>query len=193
MPGDRWQQLANVRAYLAFMWAHPGKQLLFAGTEFAQAAEWSEQRGLDWWHLDDPAHRGVFRLVQDMNSVYRATPALYTRDHDPGGFSWMVADDRDHNVIAFARYTPDGTPLVCACNFAGIPWEDYELPLPMAGEWREVLNTDATDYGGSGVGNMGVVTAWPEGRNWQPAHARLRLPPLGALWLTPELTPRLTP
>ena len=189
MAGDRWQQFANVRAYLAFMWAHPGKQLLFSGCEFAQDAEWSEQHGLDWWLLDQPEHRGVFRTVQDLNSTYIGHPALWEQDHTPDGFSWLAVDDADHNVFAFVRWSLDGEPLVCVVNFAAIPWEDYHLPLPLpadvAPRWAELLNTDAEQYGGSGVGNFGSVTALPEPWSYQPAHTVLRLPPLGALWLTP--------
>jgi 1,4-alpha-glucan branching enzyme len=190
MPGDRWQQLANVRAYLAFMWSHPGKQLLFSGCEFAQDAEWSEQAGLDWWLLDNPAHRGVFRVVQDLNAAYRARPALWEQDTSGNGFSWLAANDGDHNVFAFVRWAYDGRPLVCVVNFAGVPWEGYSLPLPLSTDraqvWSEVLNTDAEQYGGSGVGNFGQVYAINEGQDGWPARAVLRLPPLGALWLEPR-------
>jgi 1,4-alpha-glucan branching enzyme len=190
MPGDRWQQLANVRAYLAFMWAHPGKQLLFSGCEFAQDAEWSEQGGLDWWLLDDAGHRGVFRTVQDLNAAYAARPALWEQDASSAGFSWLAANDADRNVFAFVRWALDGTPLVCVVNFAGVPWEDYSLPLPLDAQrapvWDEVLNTDAEAYGGSGVGNFGRVFAVPEGQDGWPARAMLRVPPLGALWLVPR-------
>jgi 1,4-alpha-glucan branching enzyme len=190
MPGDRWQQLANVRAYLAFMWAHPGKQLLFSGCEFAQDAEWSEQGGLDWWLLDYPEHRGVFRVVQDLNAAYRAHPALWEQDTSGSGFSWLTANDADHNVFAWVRWAQDGTPLVCVVNFAGVPWDGYSLALPwgtdQAEVWNEVVNTDAAQYGGSGVGNYGEVHAIAEGQDGWPARAWLRLPPLGALWLTPR-------
>jgi 1,4-alpha-glucan branching enzyme len=189
MPGDRWQQLANLRALLAYMWAHPGKQLLFSGGEFAQDAEWSEQHGLDWWLLEHAEHRGVFRAVQDLNAAYRARPALWQQDFSPSGFAWLASDDADHNVFAFVRWSLDGVPLVCVANFAGVPWDDYRLPLPWAAsrarEWREVLNTDAEQYGGSGVGNFGSVPVHDEPMWGQPAHTVLRLPPLGVLWLEP--------
>ena len=189
MPGDRWQQMANLRALFGYMWAHPGKQLLFSGGEFAQDNEWSEQNGLDWWLLDHAEHRGVFRTVQDLNAAYRQRPALWRQDFDPAGFSWLVSDDADHNVFAFARWSDTGTPLVCVANFSGVPWNDYRLPLPVAfadaAEWNEVLNTDAEQYGGSGVGNFGRVNAIDEPMWGQPAHAVLRLPPLGVLWLEP--------
>jgi 1,4-alpha-glucan branching enzyme len=171
------------------MWAHPGKQLLFSGGEFGQDTEWSEQRGLDWWLLDHPGHRGVFRIVQDLNAAYRDRPALWEQDFSGAGFSWLSADDAEHNVFAFVRWAKDGTPLVCVANFAGVPWEDFRLPLPWpaerAREWTEVINTDAEQYGGSGVGNFGRVQAQDEPMWGQPAHAVLRLPPLGVLWLEP--------
>jgi hypothetical protein len=127
MPGDRWQQLANVRAYLAFMWAHPGKQLLFMGQEFAQESEWSEERSLDWWLLDTPDHRGVALLVKELNEVYKATPSLYTQDHDAAGFAWIDANDASGNVFSFLRYGDDGSALACIANFAGQPHDGYRL------------------------------------------------------------------
>jgi 1,4-alpha-glucan branching enzyme len=194
MPGDRWQQFATLRAFLAYMWAHPGKQLLFSGCEFAQNDEWSEQRGLDWWLLDYGEHRGVFRTVEDLNREYRKRPALWQQDNSGAGFSWLVADDTDHNVFAFVRWSLDGTPLVCIVNFAGVPWEGYTLALPLSVEkapiWDEVLNTDADRYGGSGVGNLGSVTAIGEEWGGWPARAVLRVPPLGALWLVPRQLPQ---
>ncbi len=184
MPGDRWRQLANVRAYLAFMWAHPGKQLLFMGQEFAQESEWSEQRSLDWWLLDLPDHRGVALLVKQLNETYRATPALWSRDIDPAGFSWIDANDAGGNVFSFLRFAEDGSALACIANFSGGPHEDYRLGLPWAGTWTEVLNTDAAAYFGSGVGNMGAVEATGGSWHGQPASASLRVPPLGTVWLT---------
>ncbi|WP_181312813.1 1,4-alpha-glucan branching protein GlgB [Nocardioides campestrisoli] len=188
MPGDRWRQLANLRAYLAYMWAHPGKQLLFMGTEFGQEAEWAESRELDWWLLDHPEHRGVRDLVRDLNQVYRDTPALYGQDNDPHGFSWLESHDAGRNVFAFLRRAPGADDLVCVANFAAVPHEDYRLGLPTAGTWSEVLNTDADPYGGSGVGNLGTVEATEDPWHDQPASAVLRLPPLGTVWLrrTPQ-------
>jgi 1,4-alpha-glucan branching enzyme len=183
MPGDRWQQLANVRAYLSFQWAHPGKQLIFMGTEFAQESEWAESRELDWWLLEHPEHDGVRSLVRDLNAVYAQTPALWTQDTEPGGFAWLDANDANHNVFAFVRWGSDGSSLVCVTNFAAIPHEGYRLGLPKAGEWAEVINTDAEIYGGSGVGNLGTVTAHEEPYDGKPASATLRVPPLGTLWL----------
>jgi 1,4-alpha-glucan branching enzyme len=190
MPGDRWQQLANLRTFLSYMWAHPGKQLLFMGSEFGQEAEWAEQRELDWWLLDHPEHAGVRRLVADLNAVYRHTPALWSRDTDPDGFGWLDANDAGRNTLAFVRWSAPvegaAEPLVAVVNFAAIPHEGYRLGLPRAGEWAEVINTDAEVYGGSGVGNLGTVTAVPDPYDGQPASATLRVPPLGTLWLRPQ-------
>jgi len=185
VPGDRWQQLATLRAYYAFMWAHPGKKLLFMGGEFAQEAEWSEARGLDWWLLDASDHAGVRALVTDLNAAYRARPSLWSLDHDPAGFEWIDANDATSNVYSFLRRAADGSVTVCVANFAAVPHDGYRLGLPTAGTWTEVVNTDAAAYCGSGVGNQGTVQA--EGVAWhgRPASATLRLPPLGTLWLAP--------
>ena len=185
MPGDEWQRYANLRALLADMFTQPGKKLLFMGGELGQEAEWSDGRSLDWWLLDLPDHAGVRSVVRDLNRVYVDSPALWSRDRDPGGFQWLIVDDAPRNVVAFARYGHQGTaPLVCIVNFATAPHNDYHLGLPQPGVWREVINTDAEVYGGSGVGNLGSVTATPEPHGGHPASVTLRLPPLGALWLT---------
>jgi 1,4-alpha-glucan branching enzyme len=183
MPGDRWQQLANLRAYLAFMWAHPGKQLLFMGCEIAQDAEWAESRELDWWLLEHSEHRGVQAVVRDMNRIYRENPALWRRDSDPTGFSWIDANDALGNVFSFFRSDGAGNTLACVVNFSAMPHEQYQLGLPYEGTWQEVLNTDAESYGGSGVGNLGQVQAGAGEQHGQPAHASVRVPPLGAVWL----------
>ena len=183
MPGDRWQQLANLRAYLAFMWAHPGKQLVFMGSEFGQESEWAESRSLDWWLTDNPDHRGVQTLVHDMNGVYARTRALWSRDVDPEGFGWIDANDASNNVFSFLRWGDDGSVLACIANFSSIPHVGYRLGLPVAGTWDEVLNTDADAYVGSGVGNLGGVEAGTEGWHGQPASATVVLPPLGTVWL----------
>ncbi|HET7386095.1 MAG TPA: 1,4-alpha-glucan branching protein GlgB [Nocardioidaceae bacterium] len=190
MPGDRWRQLANLRCFLAYMWAHPGKQLLFMGSEFGQESEWAESRELDWWLLDNADHRGVQSLVRDMNRIYRANAALWSRDSEGTGFEWIDANDSSNNVFSFLRRgTPDagsptGSVLACVANFAALPHERYRIGLPLAGTWTEVLNTDAGDYAGSGVGNLGTVEAADEPWHGQPASATVRVPPLGALWLT---------
>jgi 1,4-alpha-glucan branching enzyme len=190
MPGDRRQQLANLRALLAYMWAHPGKQLLFMGGEFAQEAEWAESGSLGWGLLDLPDHAGVQRLVRDLNAVYRDMPALYARDSEPAGFSWINVNDAGNNVLSFLRFAPDGSVLACIANFAGVAHHDYRLGLPYPGTWREVVNSDAEAYGGSGVGNYGAVEAAEDGYDAQPASAALSLPPLGTLWLTAESSAR---
>jgi 1,4-alpha-glucan branching enzyme len=185
MPGDTWRRLANLRGLLAFMWAHPGKQLLFMGSELADDREWSESRGLDWGLPQDPARAGVQRLVRDLNAVYRSTPALYTQDITPDGFRWVNAGDSAGNVFSFLRIGDDGSLLACVVNFAAVPHEQYRVGLPSAGQWAEVVNTDAELYGGSGVGNLGTVYAEDVPWDGFPASALIRVPPLGALWLRP--------
>jgi 1,4-alpha-glucan branching enzyme len=185
MPGDQWQKLANTRALLAFMWAFPGKQLLFMGSELADEQEWSESRGLDWDLLLDPARAGMQRLVRDLNLAYRDNPPLWTCDTTPDGFDWISAQDSQHNTFSFVRYDRRRDPVVCVVNFAAIPHENYRIGLPRAGTWAELVNTDAVHYGGSGVGNLGAVHAEELAWHAQPASAALRVPPLGALWLKP--------
>jgi 1,4-alpha-glucan branching enzyme len=188
LPGDRWQQLATLRAYLAFMWAHPGKQLLFMGSELAQYAEWNENRGLDWWLLDHGDHAGVQRCLADLNRAYRGLPALWSRDHEPGGFEWIDANDSGGNVFSWLRFGVDDSIVASIVNFSGGPHEGYRVGLPHAGRWTELVNTDSADYGGSDVGNLGAVEAEPVPWHGRPASAVLRVPPLGALWLTPTAT-----
>jgi 1,4-alpha-glucan branching enzyme len=183
MPGDQWKKLANVRAYFAYMWAHPGKQLLFMGTEFGQPSEWSEERGLDWWILDQPVHAGLHRLVTKLNAVYTAEPALWLRDNEPGGFEWLDAGDAEHNTVSFLRWDADGNAIAVILNFSGAPVGPRRVGLPFAGTWDEVVNTDAVEYGGSGVGNLGAVTATDLPWDGRPASAELTLPPLAGLWL----------
>jgi len=186
MPGDQWQKLANVRAYLSFMWAHPGKQLLFMGSEFGQPSEWSEERGLDWWILDQPVHQGLLSLVSSLNAAYRSHPALWEQDNDSAGFEWIDGGNSAQNVVAFLRWSRSGAPLVGIFNFSGTPIGPYRVGLPFAGVWDEVINTDATEFGGSGVGNYGSVTATDEPFQGRPASVELTLPPLGGLWLAPR-------
>ncbi|NUT58263.1 MAG: 1,4-alpha-glucan branching protein GlgB, partial [Agromyces sp.] len=184
MPGDHWQQLANVRAYLSYMWAHPGKQLLFMGQEFGQLSEWSEERGLDWWILDQPTHKQLAEFVGALNRTYREQPALWQLDDDSSGFEWVEGGAASENVIAFLRYDRDGRPLLCAVNFAGRPHEGFRLGLPKAGRWRELLNSDAAEFGGSGVGNLGGVEATDDPWAGRPASGVFTLPPLAAVWFT---------
>jgi 1,4-alpha-glucan branching enzyme len=185
-PGDAWQRLATIRAALALMWAHPGKQLLFMGCELADDREWHDSRGPAWHLREDPAHAGVLRLVRDLNSAYRASPALWAYDTIPEGFHWIVADDATHGTYAFARRAANAATVACVVNFATEPHQDYRLGLPCRGTWREIINTDSEAYGGSGVGNLGSVSAAPVPWHGLPASAQLRVPPLGALWLRHE-------
>ncbi|MFB6844321.1 1,4-alpha-glucan branching enzyme [Streptomyces sp. NPDC056373] len=191
MPGDWWQQRAGVRSYLGFMWAHPGKQLLFMGQEFAQGAEWSEAHGPDWWLLDpgygaEPDHRGVRDLVRDLNTVYRATPALWRLDTDPAGFEWIVGDAADDNVLAFLRLDPEGVPVLAVSNFAPVTRQDYRLGVPDdVPAWHEAVNTDAARYGGSDVTNPDPVKPEPLPWHGRPASIHLTLPPLATVWLRP--------
>lgn len=187
MPGDHWQKFATVRAYLAFMWAHPGKQLLFMGCEFAQPSEWSEEHGLDWAVLDNPAHRDIHRLVSELNRNYRERPALYDQDSDPAGFAWVHGGSSDPTVIAWQRMSRDGDVVVVAANFSGVPVHDFVLTLPHAGVWHEILNTDAHEFGGSGVGNLGSLMASSCDETSGAPAARVTLPPLGVLWFAPAL------
>jgi 1,4-alpha-glucan branching enzyme len=187
MPGDRWQKLANLRCLYAYMWAHPGKKLLFMGGELAQEQEWSHERSLDWHLLEQPENAGIQSLVRDLNRVYRDEPALWEQDFDPAGFWWLEANDANHNTFAFARASRDGERvIVCAANLAPVPQTGYRLGLPRSGRWREALNTDSTYYGGSDVGNLGTIEAEPLPWNDQPFSAEVTLPPLGVVWLVPE-------
>jgi 1,4-alpha-glucan branching enzyme len=189
MPGDRWQQLANLRALYGYMWAHPGKKLLFMGAELAQEREWAHETSLDWHLLERPEHAGVQSLVRELNRVYRGEPALWELDGDQAGFRWLEVRDAEANVLVFARFARlERRVLVCACNLSAVPRRGYRVGLPRAGRWREVLNTDDARFGGSGVGNAGGVAA--EEREWheQPFSAALDLPPLGVVWLAPEGT-----
>ncbi|MGW3306269.1 1,4-alpha-glucan branching enzyme [Streptomyces sp. NPDC001073] len=191
MPGDWWQQRANHRAYLAFMWAHPGKQLLFMGQEFAQGAEWSETRGPDWWLLDpaygaEADHRGVRNLVRDLNTVYRHTPALWQLDTDPAGFQWITGDSAEDNVLAFLRYDADGSPLLAVSNFSPVVRHDYRLGAPDdIPAWHETLNTDTALYGGGDITNPAPIKPEPQPWHGRPASIRVTLPPLATVWLRP--------
>jgi len=189
MAGDEWRQFAGLRSLLAFMWAHPGKQLLFMGGEFGQGDEWSEQTGLQWHVLDYPRHAGVQQLVKDLNQVYAQQPALWQQDSSPAGFQWIDARDASANVLSFLRFGSDGSVLACIANFSATPHHAYRIGLPSAGGWTEVVNTDADVYGGSGVGNLGRVDATNEPWHGRPASVQLSIPPLGVVWLTPEREP----
>src|SRR4051794_850485 len=187
MPGDWWQKRANLRALYAYMWAHPGKKLLFMGQEFAQGAEWSEERSLDWHLLESGDHAGIQRLVRDLNHAYRAEPAMWELDFEPSGFYWIEANDAANNVVAFARRNSDGEHVVVfVANLSPVPRTGYRLGLPRAGRWREAVNSDSRFYGGTDTVNYGGVIAEPLGWHSQPFSAELSLPPLGVLWLIPD-------
>jgi 1,4-alpha-glucan branching enzyme len=177
-PGDRWQKLATLRALYGFMWAHPGKKLLFMGSEFAQNDEWSESAGLQWYLTEFAEHSGVQKVVSELNSIYKAQPALWQKDTNPEGFSWLVGDDGASNVVAFTRWSDEGKPLVCITNFSPVPHENYQLPLPTAGVWREVLNTDSVEYGGSGISNESFAVDVDT-----DLKRTFRVPPLSTVWL----------
>jgi 1,4-alpha-glucan branching enzyme len=187
MPGDRWQQLANLRALYGYMWAHPGKKLLFMGGEIAQESEWDAERSVDWHLLEAAGHAGVQSLVRDLNRVYKERPALWEVDFEPSGFQWLEPNDAGANVLAFARRSLDGSgTLVCVCNLSPVPREKYRLGMPHPGRWVEALNTDSTHYGGSDVGNLGGVEAEEVAWHDQPYSALVTLPPLAVVWLVPE-------
>jgi 1,4-alpha-glucan branching enzyme len=186
MPGDRWQKFANLRALYGWMWAHPGKQLLFMGGEFGQWREWTEERSLDWHLLEEGDHAGLQRLVGDLNAVYRRQPALWRRDTEHETFQWIDANNADANFLSFVRWGGEGdVPLVCLCNLSPVPRNDVRIGLPREGAWHEILNTDAEVYGGSNVGNMGMVVAEPIESHGLPASAELTVPPLATVWLAP--------
>jgi 1,4-alpha-glucan branching enzyme len=185
MPGDEWQKRANLRLLFAYMWAQPGKKLLFMGGEFGQHSEWAHDHSLDWHLLDDPGHEGIRQLVGDLNDAYLTRPQLGETDFDHEGFKWVVADDADQSVVAFLRGTPRQRPLLCVFNFTPVPRTNFRLGVPRAGTWHEVLNTDAETYGGSGVGNLGAVTTDAEPAHGHPCSIEISLPPLGALFFEP--------
>ncbi|WP_366942462.1 1,4-alpha-glucan branching protein GlgB [uncultured Serinicoccus sp.] len=191
MAGDAWQKFATTRAFLAYQWSHPGKQLLFMGSEFAQAREWADGGSLDWELTERPEHAGVQSLVADLNRLYAQLPALWEIDHHEHGFSWLDANDAGRNQYSYLRWGnegPDGLRPVVACvvNFSGVPHHQVHIGLPYSGRWREVLNTDAQTYGGSGEGNLGAVEAVDEPHQGQPFSALVTVPPMGAVWFVPD-------
>jgi 1,4-alpha-glucan branching enzyme len=187
MPGDRWQKFANLRSLYAYMWAHPGKKLLFMGGELGEWEEWNYDGSLHWNLLEYAEHQGVQSLVRDLNRNYRAQPALHEVDFEPSGFRWLEANDAANNVLAFARLDANGErPVVCVLNLSPVPRYDYRVGMPVCCRWTELLNTDSSYYGGSGVGNLGGVEAEAVPWHDQQFSALLTLPPLGAVWLVPE-------
>ena len=174
-PGDRWQKLATLRALYGFMWAHPGKKLLFMGSEFAQNDEWNESAGLQWYLTEFAEHQGVQKTVAELNAIYKSTPALWEKDTNPEGFTWLVGNDGAANVVAFARWDEYASALVSVTNFSPVPHENYQLPFPNAGIWCEVLNTDDVSFGGSGVSNEPVIVGASQ-------IASVKIPPLATVW-----------
>jgi 1,4-alpha-glucan branching enzyme len=184
MPGDDWQQFANLRTLYGYMWAHPGKKLLFMGGEFGQRREWTHEGELEWWVTDLPEHAGVKHLVRDLNRIYRGEPALHKIDFSPDGFEWLDLDSGEISVIAFLRKAPgQGAPLLVVCNFTPVPRPNYLVGVPARGVWREILNTDAREYGGSGWGNLGGVESVPVSTRGRVESVNLNLPPLATIVL----------
>ncbi len=179
MGGDDWAKFAGLRAYYAFMWAYPGKKLLFMGQEFAPWEEWSEARSLDWHLTEHAPHRGMQNLVKDLNQLYATTPAMHGRDCEGEGFQWLIADDHENSVFAWARWAGDANPVACICNLTPVLRTGYRVPLPRAGRWVERVNSDAANYGGSGTGNGGGIHT-DENRG---LGATLTIPPMGTLIL----------
>jgi len=183
MPGDRWQKFANLRAYYGFQFGHPGKKLLFMGCEFAQDREWNHDQSLDWHLLDDPSHEGVRKLLRDLNALYRATPALYRRDYDPAGFEWIDHDDAQRSLLSFVRRGVEGDGLIAVvCNFTPTVHRGHRLGVPLAGQWRECLNTDSMHYGGSNVGTpFGMATSEAVASHGRPQSIVIDIPPLATV------------
>jgi 1,4-alpha-glucan branching enzyme len=187
MPGDRWQKFANLRLLLGWMWSHPGKKLLFMGGEFGQWSEWNHDRQLDWRLCEDPDHAGLQRWVADLNRAYRGEPALHQRDFSGDGFEWIDGNDYENSVLTFLRWPDEGRPILVACNFTPVVREGYLAGVPLAGAWREIVNSDAPLYGGSGVGNLGRVAATARPWHGRSHSLSLTLPPLGVVMFTPEV------
>ena len=183
MPGDEWQQFANARAYYGFMWGYPGKKLLFMGQEFGQRGEWNFDAALDWWVLEYAYHRGLQALVRDLNKLHREKPSLHARDCEPEGFQWVVVDDAQQSVFAWLRNGgPGSNPILVVSNLTPEPRHCYRLGLPFAGRWNEIFNSDAPEYGGSGMGNLGAVTAFKSPHYGFPASAEITIPPLATVY-----------
>jgi 1,4-alpha-glucan branching enzyme len=187
MPGDEWQRFANLRLLYAYMWAQPGKKLLFMGGEYGQVSEWKHDESLEWWVTQFPLHAGVRSLVRDANRLYRSEPALHRKDVDPAGFEWIAGNDSENSVLSFLRRgEASDPPVVIVCNFTPVPRRDYRLGVPEGGSWVELLNSDASSYGGGDIGNGGEVRAESVPCHGRPHSLNLTLPPLGALWLKPK-------
>lgn len=186
MPGDRWQKFANLRAYLSFMWTHPGKKLLFMGCEFGQWREWNHDQQLDWYLLQYSEHKGVQKLIGDLNRLYREEPALHDQDDAPQGFQWLIGDDAINSVYAWLRWSKEGKPVLVVANFTPVPRQAYRVGVPFSGRWTELLNSDADTYAGSNYGNGGGAFTEEVPSHGQPLSLELNLPPLAVLILKPE-------
>ncbi|HMQ38765.1 MAG TPA: alpha amylase C-terminal domain-containing protein, partial [Micropruina sp.] len=187
IPQDSWRQFATLRAFYSFMWAFPGKQLLFMGCEFGQRTEFNEATSLEWWVSDLWGHHGLQRLVKDLNELYVANPALWKLDSDPAGFRWINADDAGGNTFSWVRSDGEGEQIAVVVNFSSEPWHNYKIGLPKAGVWKEILNSDAGIYDGSDShGNLGQVEAYEEQFNGWDAAATITVPPLGAVFFRYE-------
>jgi 1,4-alpha-glucan branching enzyme len=183
MPGDRWQKFANLRLLLAWMFAHPGKKLLFQGVEVGQWDEWSEKRSVDWHLLLGLEHEGLRRLVGDLNHRYRGSPALHALDHQPGGFQWLDHNDAANSIFAFQRTAPGAKPVIVVVNATPVPRPGYRVGVPAPGAYRELLNTDSTEYAGSGVVNGQPIPSEPQHWHDRPQSIVLDVPPLGVVWM----------
>jgi len=187
MPGDEWQKFANLRLLYGFMFGHPGKKLLFMGGEFGQWSEWNHDTSLDWHLLERPFHAGLARWVRDLNTLYRGEAALYEVDFDPAGFEWVDCNDFERSVVSFIRKAKDpGNVMLFVCNFTPVPRQNYRVGVPLEGEWKEVLNSDAPLYGGSGQGNMGSIATAPLPIHGRPYSLNMTLPPLSVVVFRPE-------
>jgi 1,4-alpha-glucan branching enzyme len=189
MPGDEWRRFANLRLLYGYMYAQPGKKLLFMGGEFGQVSEWNHDTSLDWFVLQYEGHAGVQRWVRDLNHFYRQHSAMHERDFQPDGFEWIDASDSLNSVLAFLRKSSSETILV-ACNFTPVPRFGYRVGVPEGGDWLELLNSDAWDYGGSGIGNLGRVAATADPMHGRPFSLQLTLPPLAVVMLARQIHPR---
>jgi 1,4-alpha-glucan branching enzyme len=182
MPGDTWQRFANLRALYGYMYGHPGRPLMFMGAEFGQWREWNHDRSLDWHLLADPMHAGLQRWVRDLNTAYRGAPALYQRDDSPQGFEWIDCNDHERSLVSFVRRAADPSDaLLFVCNFTPVPRTNYRVGAPAPGLWEEVLNSDATLYGGSGMGNFGGAEAVPLPMHGRPWSLTITVPPLAVV------------
>jgi len=187
MPGDEWQQFGNLRLLFGYMWAHPGKKLLFMGGEFGQRREWTHEGSLEWHVLQYPTHEGVRRWIADLNRAYVEYPALHRKDFTQDGFRWVQRSDWEQSVVAFLRQGEEGeAPILVVCNFTPVPRYNYRIGVPRGGYWRELLNSDAAQYGGSGIGNYGGTEATPMPYESLSHSLSLTLPPLGALYFKAE-------